>query len=483
MNIDQGKIDISILACIAMGGIYLFFPSTNNTLDSLAFATSVRDGNNLFFNHHLLYNPLAYILTRISGISNTISFMCFMNAMFAMGCLFLMRSMLLHFTDKKTATVLILFLGSCFGFIRFATDAEAYIIPLFIALWGIRRMLLKQHVFTVSLLLSTACLFHQMYFFWWLGLYILIFLFFNKDRVRNFFLYASAACIVPAIYLAVFCITENDCNSIIEFVFHDYIKYDSVDISFKPVTLILTPISFFRTFAQVHGYFLPLLQKYSWLCIPILISFVLFFAGCVYLKDFVKKRNNTSEFNKKFAQAHLIVFILQFLFAAFSDGNAEFMYMLPFTGILYVIINYRIRLRAAFYFTLALFLWNFSLGIYPHRFIELNSDKSMAKYMSENSREIYYLQNGNSINNIMKYYYPCLKVQFYPAEKKVNLDSLISVNESIITNITGNKTFLSRTTFVYGSDKKLENKYRIEKVDSITYELGVLNITRLSQKP
>jgi len=388
----------------------------------------------------------------------------------------------LSFVDNKTTAILIVFLGSCFGFIRFATDAEAYIVPLFFALWGSYVMLSKRQVFFASFLVAVACLFHQMYVFWWIGLYILVFRYFIKNRFQNFILYASAACIVPVVYLIVYYSTENDCNNIIEFVFHDYIRYDSVGISFKPVTLILTPVSFFRTFFQVHGYFLPLLMKYRWLCVPVFFSLVLFFTGCFYLKGFIKKKNESIACNKQFAQTHLIIFFLQFLFAAISDGNAEFMYMLPFAGILFLIIYYRIRLRTFFYYTIALFVWNFSLAIYPYHFIEMGNEKSMAKFTAENDKETYYLQGKNFIECIMTYYYPDKNVQLYSAEKKVNIDSLISVNGSVITNMVGNKTLLSRAALVSDLDKDLENKYAVEKIDSITYDLGILNIVRLSKK-
>ena len=478
----KGKIDISALACVIMGLIFILFPSVNNTSDSLSFASSVRDGEELFRHHHLLYNPLVYILTLTFGISDTISFMCCMNALFAVGCLFLMRSMLLSFTDSKITGILIIFLGSCFGFIRFATDAEAYIVPLFFALSGSCTLLLKRKIFFTSFLLAVACLFHQLYFFWWIGLYVLIFRFFFNDRLRYFLFYASAACIVPLVYIIVFYTTEHDCNNILEFIFHDYIKYDYVDISFKPVTLILTPISFFRTFVQVHGYFLPLLQKYVWLFIPVSFSVVLFIIACFNLKGFVRKKTDVTDFDNIFAQAHLIIFFLQFLFAAFSDGNAEFMYMLPFAGTLYLFINYRIRLKTFFYLTIALFLWNFSLAIYPSHFLQLGSEKSMAKYVSENDTEIYYLQNKVLVHNIMSYYYSDIKVQLYSMERKDDLDSLISVNGSVITNITGNKTTLSRAAFVFRADKKIEEKYKIEEKASISYDLGTLNIVKLSKK-
>lgn len=474
-------VDISVLACILMGLIYIFLPSSNNTLDSLGFAADVRDGENLFRNHHLLYNPLGYVLFKAFNLSNSLALLCMMNALFAFGCLMLLRSMLLRFADKQTTAVLVIFTGICFGFVRFATDAEAYIIPLFFALWGSHTMLFRRNIFVTSLLVAIACLFHQMYFFWWVGLYVLVFSYFIRDRVKDFFLYVSAALIVPAVYLIVFYTTDNNCSNIIEFIFHDYFKKEDVVISFKPSTLILTPISLIRTFIQVHGYFLPLIKKYFWLCIPIVLSMILFIKGCSYLKGSIGKKQ-ISAFDNSFATSHLVIFVLQFLFAVFSDGNAEFMYMLPFAGVLYLFIKYRVKILPVFYFTLALFIWNFFLAVWPYHSIQLSSDKDMVKYMSENEKEVYYLRNSAFIRTITDYYYPSQTFQIFSAEKNVDLDSLVTANEYVVTNIIGNKNAVSRATFVFEKKEELENKYNIERVDSAAYDLGILNIMQLRKK-
>jgi hypothetical protein len=49
------------------------------------------------------------------------------------------------------------------------------------------------------------------------------------------------------------------------------------------VYFLLTPINLIRTFYQVHGYILPLIQKYSVLIIFICLSGGLTIAGCIRL--------------------------------------------------------------------------------------------------------------------------------------------------------------------------------------------------------
>ena len=476
--VKNTKIDYSIIVILFIALLYFLLPTSNSSLDSYGYACSVRDGIYLFKPHHLLYNVLPYIFTNFFNINNTLAFMCGMNTFFAILCLFIIRLILLHYTDTKNTALSVFFLASCFGFIRFATDGEAYIVPLFFALYASYLTLRKKHLFLISLVAAIACLFHQMFVFWWIGLYLFMFIEYTDKRLYHFLMYFSAALIVPIVYFLVFYLTEHGANNIVEYVFHDYIKYDSVNVSFKKTTLLFIPVNFIRTFVQVHGYFAPLLKQYIWILVFSIVAVVFFLMTAFKLKKCILKTVSRSSFDSRYAFSHLIIFLLHLLFACISDGNAEFMYMLPFLLIIWLTIKYTINKTFLLYFSLGLFTWNVSLGIIPSHFIQLNSDKIFADYIATNPTEIYLVNDYPTITNLLEYYYPEKEVKI---DKIAAIDTLIIDNNSILTDAVGNDRFISRGNIINGYDKQLESKYKLEVIDRLKYDLGELQIVRLSR--
>lgn len=466
-----------------LGLLYILLPSTNNSLDSLAYAEEMRSGSYLFRPHHLLYNAFGYVLAHLLNIKDTLLLMCPVNSMFAVACLFLMRSMLRTFIDERHCAVLLVLVGSCFGFIRFATDNEAYIIPLFFSLWASCIALKKKNTFLISLLGAIACLFHQVYFFWWLGLLFLILLPSEKTWVRKLTQYFLGALIVPITYLLVFHLTRHDSSDLLTFVFHDYFQTANVKAELKPIALLLTPISFIRSFLQVHGYFVPLIQKYPVIAIAALISLFCFILSIIKMRGAVLRRS-TDVFSKRFASIHLLIFLMQFIFAGVSDGNAEFMVMLPFAFTLFFFIRYKLRLCVSFYIAAGLLIWNLFLGLIPSHFMKLDADFPMSRFIAEHPSNVYFLKDRIRIDNILNYYYPDQHFIIGSLSKGAStLDSLMSRNHMVITDIVNNPVPFSRASMVHKEeDQNLFRKYLLEKRDSIVYDLGILHITAVMDK-
>ena len=240
------KIDWSILIIIFIGIVYVMFPSINNTNDSYMYASDVREGIDLFYPHHLLYNAFNYLWTQLFNINVTLKFLCFSNSIFAVGCLLCFRKILLKQLSQLDISYYILLVSSCWGFMRYATDSETYIIPLFFSLLASCYSLYKKSFFITSLLAGIACLFHQIHFFWWLGLGLLAF--YESDRLKNILLYIGGALIVPITYILVYliCNPMPECDSIIQYILHDYYFVEDVGF-FLDKALLLTPVSFIRT--------------------------------------------------------------------------------------------------------------------------------------------------------------------------------------------------------------------------------------------
>ena len=475
------KVDITIVAIIFMGALYILFPSSNNTTDSLAYASEMRDGINLFRPHHLLYNALGYVLIHITGVTKPLPFMCFINAVFAIGCLLVMRLILMPFAGEKVRAAIIVLLGASFGFMRFSIDNEAYIVPLFFSLLASWVLLAKKNVLLAGFFAATACLFHQIHFFWWLGLLIFIIQAFGSSRRKSMGQYMLMALIVPAVYLLVFMLTRNDCNTIFEFVFHDYVKYDDVSLTFKPVTFLLAPINLFRTFFQVHGYFLPLLQRFGYLWIGVLLAVFFLLLGVFSLKNAIKKKN-PDFYDNRFAIAHLYIFFLQFLFAFLSDGNAEFMVMLPFAFCIFLVIKYELKKKLVIYIALGLFLWNITLGLIPSHFYELGPEAGMTRYIRAHPDETYLLRDKNWVENLLFYHHPQQNYHLNNASilKEDALDSVVRANYRVLTDLVNNEAFMSRAKMISKFNDAIFEKYKIAPVDSFEYDLGKVCIYSIS---
>lgn len=483
MQILRYKPNLSYLAIFFLGVLYIALPSINNSLDSLAYAEEMRSGSYLFRPHHLLYNAFGYAIAHILNVKNTLPLMCFVNSIFAIACLFMMRSMLTVFTDDRKCAVILIFLGSCFGFLRFATDNEAYIIPLFFSLWASRTILIQKKAFPTSLLASVACLFHQVHFFWWLGLLLMVF--FSSEtndakRTKRVTQYLLGALIVPVVYLIVFFVTKHDSPTFIRFVFHDYYQASNVNVTFKPVSLLLTPISLIRSFVQVHGYFVPLVQKYFYFGIPLLISLACFAMGIFKMKGTVHKRR-VNLYSGKFASAHLLIFIMQLLFAAVSDGNAEFMVMLPFALALWFFMKYELKLNAVAYLSAGLLIWNLFMAVVPYHFMELNPNIALSRFINKHPSEVYYVRDNVQVDNLLSYYYPGQKYNIHSSLKE-NLDSLVQRSNKVLTDVVNNTAPYSRASLVLDVDQKPFQRYLLEKKDSIPYGLGMLYITSITNK-
>jgi hypothetical protein len=467
------KTDPSFWIVTGLTLLYILLPSSNNTLDSIAYSLGIRSGNDLFYPHHLLFNAFGFVLSKLFTIHETLPFICLINALFAGGCLWIMRRLLLAFTDNKTCAAILLFLGSCYGFMRFATDAEAYIVPLFFALWGSKVILSGEKFILTSLLLSISCLFHQLFVFWWIGLGIYIWWNFEKHKLKNAIKYLSTAFIVPVIYFVVFRFTENNCSNLFEFIFPDYVKNSNVSISLNSTIFFLTPVSFIRTIIQVHGYILPLFQKYFWTSIPVAIACICFLLGFFKLKGSITKKSSARQVDK-FAFSHLIIFVLQFLFAAISDGNAEFMLMLPFAFALFFFGRYAIKRSPVFYFSMGVFLWNLSLGLIPIHFLQTSMDEPMVKYIEQHPEKIYFLPENMRIGLLLEYQSPEKKYTIYSSKEE--LDSLIQTGNTIYTNAVNNTFFMSRSSLL-SNNTHLFSNYSINKDDSVKYSFGTLYIS------
>ena len=128
---------LSWFALIIIFCLYLFFPSGLSTGDGWYYAASVKNGHEIFHPHHLLYNALGLVFSWLPSKAGfeIISCMKVMNAFFAFLALIIIQQILYSFKISERSVVIISCLaGFSFSVLRYATENETYILPLFFAL-------------------------------------------------------------------------------------------------------------------------------------------------------------------------------------------------------------------------------------------------------------------------------------------------------------------------------------------------------------
>lgn len=159
--------------------VYLALPNKNYGWDAAEYIIRIEHGTleSLFHPHHLLYNPLGYIVTEfldIIGLTvSTASIMQIMNSIAGAVGVFIFFRILLKFTDQiGLSVVFALLLAFSMAYWEYTIEVEVYIIPM-VCLLAILLLIVEYLsgkvksgsalFLKLGLLTSFACLFHQMH--------------------------------------------------------------------------------------------------------------------------------------------------------------------------------------------------------------------------------------------------------------------------------------------------------------------------------
>lgn len=488
--------------------IYSFFPTVNSTIDSYYYAACVKYGKDLFLPHHLLYNAFGYVLYKIVSLTgfkpDVLAFMKILNAIAAVGTLYFFARILKELKRETTQIILITFAaGSCFGFMRFATENENYIIPILFSMIGSLYFVKfinnnkSRYLFYTSLWASIACLFHQIHIFWWIGILIGLLVYYRK--LKYFLIYSAVAIIVPITYISIFTIINNN-----QFVFIDFCKFIVRDFTTGNVShnfglspiilnLILSVINLFRTFFQVHGLIFPLFNQSLYYFIPI----VTFLIGIVFILYYLNKSEKRhTDIYKPFINTLKYIFLLHFIFAFFSVGNAEFMVMLSFLFLLIVSETNKINNKAYLIFGVMLFIWNFAYGIFPLNHYNYNNDSKICNLIVSQPKNKFILRDYNLITNKIYYTYGkeiSMNLLKPPSDLKAKNRPLSNLDKQIKLTITRkNKVYTDCITpiSVYSRASIFENevniiffrKYGLIIYDTISTNIGSQKICEVKLK-
>ena len=382
--------------------LYLLFPTSNSSLDSWGYACSVKYGTELFIPHHLLYNAFLHFVfiskKLLFPFADALETCKQVNGIFAAATLFVFYKILkLQVPDRQAAMGWLIFAGSTFGVLRFATENETYIIPLFFSVWGTYYLIRGKYMLS-GFLLALACLFHQVHVLWWLACVISLFISWEKRKLMAFLLPAITVPLIYSLVIVLYNKQELSILSFFSFIFSDYLNGNAeVGIDFRKA-LLLTPISFGRTFIQVHGNTFSLLKDFPFIlflpCILLLTGFL-----------FIKNLRFNSKSISTFQIAMGLAFILHFAFAAYSAGNAEFMVMLPMLLILAAAPKVDLVSSQLKAFGLSILAWNICVGLFPSRYFDLKGNKHLLEHIHNHPSAAYVLNDYWNVYNQHVYQY------------------------------------------------------------------------------
>lgn len=455
VNYFRKKPSYLVVFCLTV--IYLLFLSINPVSDAYSNAYSSLWGKELLRPHHLLYCLYGRLILKIFAFAQLepIVVLQISNALVAGGCLLVLRRIIKRINpEEKFITSSILFCGACFGFMRFATDNECYMIPLFfnlLAIYYVQVFLIRNsysRMLKAAISLVFACLFHQISILVWLS--VAGVLVFNRNK-KYILCFLAVSLAIPAVYVvSVYSLSgEVSVKSTIEFALTDYMNGTAQMPQVKQV-LVLSFVSLIRTFVQVHGYMFDFVKDNLAISIIVIAMVACFFVlGCIaFVKD--KHRVLRLFHERRFVRMLWVLLIFTFCFAAFSNGNAEFMTMIPF---LVVMLH-------AYYFScqkplillgLSLLLWNFTFALYPLGRIKMTPDSDIASMIRNNENAVFVLRNKNMVENICLYKYgKTFDVALNHAYKYTKEQYVTDkqAGKTIITDIIGGKESISRGSLI-----------------------------------
>jgi hypothetical protein len=493
--------------------LYLLFPSHNNSGDAWSMAADAKYGHELFSPHHLLYTITLYLFSHASGLQNTLQAGMVLNAIFgALTILVLYFTLCLISADADRNLLLCVVAALSFGFWRYTTENETYIIPVFFSLIGSYYYIkavstgnFKNKYLVLSGIFATiGCLYHQIHIFWFLGLLIGWILISKENRETRGLIFSATFGIAILAYFAViqyYLHQSLSIHNILHFTFHDYYQ-GSAGNKIGFANLLLGAINFFRTFFQVHGKIWILLDRNLLWYIPGMISLVLIFkvtalvltaswqnlkhwsalsssqrpetrdqrlnspASSSYQRPETRDQrlhSPASSSNQRpetrDQRLHLIIFIMQFAFAVYNIGNAEFMVMLPVLMAILFVNSKIIETETLTYFAIALLVWNFSYGIYANYTLHPNADDKVAQFIADHPDAKFVIVEPAIVFN--QYYYQ--KGEWPPnawpgpgyytlhapeAELASKIDSSLAKGVTVLTDCTGRPDAISRSSFI-----------------------------------
>ncbi len=476
------------LASLMFTLLYMALPTINHSGDAFGYSGEIRniiEFNQLVWSpHHLFYNPFGAFTHEWIG-RHFCGLLCWMqaiNAFFAGISLFFLYKTALRLTGSNAAFTALLLCGSAFGFMRFATENETYIIPLALSMAGSYYLFVSENipkkwpVVAGFSLLALAVLFHQMHIWWLLAACFA----FRKNMTAV--ISGIAGCLI---IIMVYVLAANE-NGI------PWYKFPLSDANSGTVQLLpgmdnvkFTAINSIRTWVQVHGNIHYFLHHNTLLLIMACAALAVFILAMLPLK-WLRQEKNAPRQNTTSVLLFRIALSLHFLWAFYSVGNAEFMAMIPFLLCLSfpaLLQKFSKRLSAV---SLGLLMWNLSTALIPnHMYLTeklVDQWQFITKHTQDPDTTYFVARRKNLLENVDAAMggSPALNMQVHnlvllsaPSDRgphtasEADIDLLIRNGKRVYTDCIDYPEPLSRSSML-GGDKNREyfSQYNLLQVDS-----------------
>ncbi len=387
---------LSRVQIIAFFGIlfllYLLLIPAEHTADAYGYAAAMGRGE-WWSPHHLLYQPSALLWAGFwswTGLESIWLYSAWNSAALLVALMAIWQLL----PPKPDRYLWVALVASSFVCLRFGTENETYAWPLALSLWGTERYLANKEGQS-ALLLTLAVLFHQMHVFWCLAL-LLYSLYTGVNRhIRWVLGMLMGALLVLAVYSQ---IAHELGLDVWYFITRDW-QEGLVDRHWGFNAFALTIVNLFRSFLQIHASTLQLFNT-PWV--------VLFVAAAIAIGTGLFVGIKPRFAGKAWLKLPFTwILIVHGLFALFSQGNAEFMMMVPpLLGLAWA-WNYR---RAAQWpigvLVLGLFAWNggtllaHQWGTYGS---QLQKSEQVLSHFSTDKQYVYVSINKVLLDNYLDY--------------------------------------------------------------------------------
>lgn len=499
LKIFQSVYTKALLPSVFYAIVYLAMPTGNPGLDAYGYATDIAKGENLLLPHHLLYNLIGFVLTRILGVdaAHTMDCLVAMNAVMAATCLYF-AYLILHGLEKRSGLdnvekagwmplPVVMFLGATFGMMRFATENETYIAPLLFSLagtWQIFNYHAEQkgrQLWLGLLLLAVAVLYHQIHVFWY-GIFAAHTL--HTYKRKALWATVSSALLIALVYFISAQINNEDLE---RFIFHDAFT-NTVSLMHVMDMLKFTGINFLRTFGQMHGNVLVFAKGAIgiWPAVVAVLAGIGFVVMCIRYCN-VRKRLHSS----KFVNANVLAaFFFQLHFAFMSSGNAEFMVMLPFLLVVFVVSKWQFDTRPMWLAAACLFVWNVGYALWPASRYDLHGfEKTLAKLQGQ-EKMLFVSQHAIHFGNFLAYKNAELGnvlIVKSPADSDDTavlyrqIDSAVKAQMTVLTDCVDYPDAGSRKAMISGNANAiLKTRYSLLLKDSLEVYTGKVKLYQIT---
>jgi hypothetical protein len=462
--------------------LYLIFPNLHPSNDAWAYAADARLGVDLFSPHHLLYTASAYVVIRIFDFAEPILVLQGMNAFMAGLSLALMAWWLMRSGLRVSSIGAWVFTaGASFVLMRFATENEAYLMPMpFVLLSALflQGALPAYRWMLAGLCMGLAILYHQQHLA--AAAMIVVWGLWHK---RN---YAGVAVFIGMFLLPVILgyalvgvyLTGSGMYGW-QYFFHDF---HSGSAQFVPgmQQWLLTPISLVRAFFQVHGYMLPVLKG------NILLALGTGFAFLTLIFVFTRIRSwwQCHQWSEH-AVLPTYLFVAYLMFAIWFGANQEFMVPLPFLLFIIMAIWFQqIPQLNVWLLGISLLIWNLCNALIPQRFLILNAQSAIEDMILQDTSVVWILSDESAMRHRLRYttgseHFHLLHSPVYYTEMFGSTDSLqqtvasaLSAGHCVRTDVLGAPALMSRKHILQAASQDFWlDEWAV--VDSVLTDVGL----------